>query len=1359
MKRIFYAAFAFLLCFTLTVQGQSPSFETFINPVIPGDHPDATLTKVGRDFYTTGSSFNVTPVIYHSTDLVHWEAIAQPVKASWNNFGSNAGGGCWGGHVVYYNGVFWDFFGRAGSMYFVKAAHPEGPWSSPVKVNDPAALPFGLGQDNSIFIDDNNKWYLLVKNGQANNAIVELNENGQASGTVYNLNWLNPSPYPYSWAEGPVMWKEHGYYYYCFARDLAGGEKVMRSTVLSADKNEWTMLGDFFNTTDPLKSSSLFTEPNHNSPAVMLDDSTSWVIHPLYARDEWKGQGRQGLLNQVKYNSSYRPVADYPVNKVFSAPDLPSGGIPWMVPKSDDFCRTTLNPEWSFIGYTPDATWSLTDQKGWLRLSPKSSSLPNTIVKNDGEHNYSIITRLRFTAASPEDEAGLRIIRGDETKFVRLYSGYNSSGEKIIGFRYDNTVYSALNTIGDELWLKLVRINHLVYGYYSSDGTDWKQVGSGINISVIDSYADLSTFTGTRQGVYVQHSPALFDLYIYRDAYTPIMASCVANQSGTSPLNTGILDNIHNSDWAMYAGVEFGNPDYGRKADTLIITAASVNGGRAEIWLDSIASGILAGTCEITSTGNTGTFRNFKTPVLSVTGRHDVYVKFTGENANPLFLLKEIRFVPITAPHVLSATTLNDSVIYLRADKHILIDSIGGFTVQLNSSVDSVTDISIHPADSAVLLIQIKNRVVFGDKVRISYDGNFIQSNDGLKLASFSDFTVMNTIADTHSVQPDTTFHIYLMFGQSNMEGAGTIEPRDRLINPRVWMMQDSTCPNLDRVYGQWYPAAPPLNRCWGKLGPGDSFGRMLGEQAPAYVSKIGLINVSVSGCNIFIYKKGCPDGLDQISQGIPFSCGYTWLLDLAKKAQKAGVIKGIIFHQGETNNTDQTWKSTVKQIVSDLKSDLGLGDIPFLAGELLYAEYGSCCSAHNVEINKLPAIIPNAHVISAAGLPGADYAHFTSASYRTFGERYARKMLKLVYNVCDSSVIEPWYKINGGTETKGDKLIISKGQNLVLSPHPSNELGTWSWTGAGTSGTSRTQTVTFTGNGEYKAYVTYTNECGTLSRLQYSIVVCDSTPVESWYQVNNGDWIRSSKLSALRGSTLLLGPRAADTTGTWSWSGGGTRGTSRLQRINTSIAGVYTARPVYTNVCGAKSRMAITFSICDSARIESWYRIDNGVELKSDSVTVEQNAVLVLTPRPVSGGTWDWSGAGLAGSDREQTVNTEAAGNYLAKAVYTNACGIQSHMSVKIVVTESTGTNNPENTSVLIYPNPADQQLTIEDKGQSGILKEEILNNLGELVITQDPALSSHFTIDISRLSPGVYYLRLVVAKGIIVRKFIKSN
>ncbi len=251
--------------------GQSASFKTYMNPVIPGDHPDCTLTKVGNDFYTTGSSFNPTPVIYHSTDLVHWEAIAQPVSASWSNYGNTPGGGCWGGQVVYYNNKYWDFFCLSWAMYFTTADNIRGPWSTPTLMNTPSSVP-GLGYDNSIFIDDNGSWYLLVKNGQVNNWIVQLGNDGQPNGTIYNLTWLNPSPsYQYSWAEGPVMWKHNGYYYYCFARDVSGGEYVMRSSSLTSDSTSWTFLGNFFNTSDPNSSNAVFGIPNHNSAAGTIE--------------------------------------------------------------------------------------------------------------------------------------------------------------------------------------------------------------------------------------------------------------------------------------------------------------------------------------------------------------------------------------------------------------------------------------------------------------------------------------------------------------------------------------------------------------------------------------------------------------------------------------------------------------------------------------------------------------------------------------------------------------------------------------------------------------------------------------------------------------------------------------------------------------------------------------------------------------------------------------------------------------------------------------------------------------------------------------------------------------------------------
>ncbi|MBL7969410.1 MAG: family 43 glycosylhydrolase [Prolixibacteraceae bacterium] len=656
-----------ICCLSHTGTAQSTSFKTYMNPVIPGDHPDCTITKVGKDYYTTGSSFNVTPVIYHSTDLVRWEAIAQPVSASWSGFDDKPGGGCWGGHVVYYGGKWWDFFSRANTMYFVKADDPKGPWSAPTKVNNPSTLPYGLGYDNSIFIDDNNKWYLVVKNGQPNGGIVELGSTGQPTGVVYDLKWLNPAPaYPYSWAEGPVMWKYKGYYYYSFARDLAGGQKVMRSKTLTADQAAWEMLGDFFNENDPQKATSLFTGPNHSSNAVMIEDSTSWVIHPVYAKGEWKGQGRQGLLNQVRYNSAGKPVADYPVNKSFTAPKLPSSGIPWMVPKSDDFTAVKLHPEWSHLGYTASGKYSLTERPGWLRLTPKSTTKGNTVTKYDGEHNYSLITRLDFAAKSKDDQAGLRLLRGDETKFVKLVSTLNSAGKKVVAFSFESSYYEAENAVGDTLWLKMVRVNHSITGYFSGNGINWTQVGSAFDVSVIDSYSDFTSFTGTLQGLYVQGATsAYFDLYIYRDAYTPILAECPANQSGMTKVSVGsgisVLDNIHNGDWALYAGIEFGNKDYKAESDSVEFTASSVtSGGMIQVWLDSIDTGTKVAECAIGNTGSYSTFKKYKAPVTAISGSHDVYLKFLGPGTAKLFQLKWMNFSKKTGP-VTSASNLENS--------------------------------------------------------------------------------------------------------------------------------------------------------------------------------------------------------------------------------------------------------------------------------------------------------------------------------------------------------------------------------------------------------------------------------------------------------------------------------------------------------------------------------------------------------------------------------------------------------------------------------------------------------------------------------------------------------------------------
>jgi len=321
------------------------------------------------------------------------------------------------------------------------------------------------------------------------------------------------------------------------------------------------------------------------------------------------------------------------------------------VPKSDYFTTNQLNPEWSFWGYTPTSSYSITDRPGWLRLTPKSTEKANTIIKTDPEHNYSLITRLDFDAKTSSDEAGIRIMNGLEDLFVKIYSSVNKQGSKVICFSFDKTYYESINTIGNTVWLKILRETHLLTGYYSPDGKNWIQVGETINVASLDSFSkNYNGWCGNRQGLYVQGNPADFDLYIYRDAYSPILAECPANQFGTnhSTLTDGttILDNIHNGDWALYAGVEFGSKDYPKASVSIqMMASCETKGGNVEVWLDAIDTGKKIATCKIINTRSLTAFKQFTAKTTQTVERHDVYLRFVGTGDDKLFTLNKFSFI------------------------------------------------------------------------------------------------------------------------------------------------------------------------------------------------------------------------------------------------------------------------------------------------------------------------------------------------------------------------------------------------------------------------------------------------------------------------------------------------------------------------------------------------------------------------------------------------------------------------------------------------------------------------------------------------------------------------------------------
>jgi hypothetical protein len=265
---------------------------------------------------------------------------------------------------------------------------------------------------------------------------------------------------------------------------------------------------------------------------------------------------------------------------------------------------------------------------------------------------------------------------------------------------------------------------------------------------------------------------------------------------------------------------------------------------------------------------------------------------------------------------------------------------------------------------------------------------------------------LVSLVANISAHAQDQKFYIFLSFGQSNMEGNARFEPQDTTVDKRFQVLQAVDCPALNRTKGNWYTAVPPLSRCKTGLTPTDYFGRTMIANLPSNI-RVGVINVSVGGCKIELFDKNnyqsyvstAPDWLKNMVgeyDGNP----YGRLLELAKLAQKDGVIKGILMHQGESNTGDVDWPEKVKTVYNSLLKDLSLDPVmvPLLAGELVSAEQGGKCASMNTIIATLPTKIPNAHIISSRDCEAVpDGLHFSAPGYRKLGKRYAVKMLSLM--------------------------------------------------------------------------------------------------------------------------------------------------------------------------------------------------------------------------------------------------------------------------------------------------------------------------------------------------------------------------
>ena len=284
--------------------------------------------------------------------------------------------------------------------------------------------------------------------------------------------------------------------------------------------------------------------------------------------------------------------------------------------------------------------------------------------------------------------------------------------------------------------------------------------------------------------------------------------------------------------------------------------------------------------------------------------------------------------------------------------------------------------------------------------------GNVLAQKKAAKKATAKKAVVEQQTVDT----ADPNFYIFLCFGQSNMEGNARPEAVDLASpGPRFLLMPAVDFPATDqrpaRKMGEWCEASAPLCRPNTGLTPADWFGRTLVASLPNNI-KIGVIHVAIGGIDIkgflpdsipsYVEKKapGWMKGMLQAYDNNP----YKRLVELAKKAQKDGVIKGILMHQGETNTGDPKWAGMVKQVYENLCGDLQLKpeEVNLYVGNIVQAGGKGVCIGCKKQIDELPQTIHTCQVISSDDCTnGPDRLHFDAAGYRELGCRYGEAVAR----------------------------------------------------------------------------------------------------------------------------------------------------------------------------------------------------------------------------------------------------------------------------------------------------------------------------------------------------------------------------
>ncbi len=648
---------------------------TYTNPVLNADYPDIAAIRVGNDFYMVSSTFVSFPSIpiLHSKDLINWEIIGY-VTADLNGTGksynlSNTfedyGHGCWAPTIAYRNGTYYvGIYQAQGKFIMCTATNPAGPYTKTV---------YNQGfHDPALFIDDDGTGYIV---SEANDVKVTKLSADYKSVVSSQVTTRIEGATGSFLVEGTHVIKKNGYYY--IFRNSTPSESYtycLRSKSIYGPYEMRILLnGPSISGGSQIHQGGPIDTPTGEWWFYVFQDGQGLgrrdILIPMQWQNDWPVLGDPATVKNVTIAGKTYPMGSVPIK--YKKPDV-GGTYPIKtIPNADEFSSTTLGVQWQWNHYPDNTKWSLTERPGYLRLRAKSANslwrATNTLTQRVEGPDCQGTIELDTTNMLDGDNAGLCLLNIPYGSIGVSKSGGVKKIVANINAKEDaaGTITNGPVLSGNTVYLRAradLLSNKATFSY-STDNVSFTQLGGSLNLPF-----DLGFFQGDKFGIFnytTASSGGYADVNWFRyytsvgpvtpppvqSAFTQIEAENFNAQSGiqTESCSEGGINvgYIENEDYAVYKNVDFesGAASFQARA------ASAAEGGSIELRLDSL-TGTLIGTCRVSGTGGWQEWADAACSVSSVSGKHDLYLKFTG-GSGYLFNLNWFKFSTKSIPKTL----------------------------------------------------------------------------------------------------------------------------------------------------------------------------------------------------------------------------------------------------------------------------------------------------------------------------------------------------------------------------------------------------------------------------------------------------------------------------------------------------------------------------------------------------------------------------------------------------------------------------------------------------------------------------------------------------------------------------------